>query len=279
VYTSCVPCDIDAAVISNTRLSEDYNVLALAAPAIAGLARPGQFVMVKTSRGADPLLRRPFSIFEVLRSGNGLPTGLSLLNKRIGIGTRLLYDAEPGAHIACLGPLGRPFEPVEPPIKAWMVAGGVGLAPFLTLAEALVARGTSTTLFYGARRASELYYVDVFERIGVRAVLSTEDGTRGVKGFITGPVSDALGALKPHESVKIYVCGPTPMMRAAAAIAEFHGQACEVSLEQVMGCGLGGCYSCVVLTRQSGAPPHFLRSCIDGPVFAADRIVWEALAH
>jgi dihydroorotate dehydrogenase electron transfer subunit len=279
VYTSSVPCDIDAAVISNTRLSADYNVLALAAPEIAGLARPGQFVMVKPAHGFDPLLRRPFSIFEVLREPNGSATGISILNKRVGAGTRLLYDAEPGSHIGCLGPLGRAFEPIEPPAKAWMVAGGVGLAPFLTLADALVARGTPTTLFYGARRAEELYYVDAFERSGVRAVLSTENGSRGAKGFITAPLSEALGALAPGEQVKLYVCGPTPMMRAVAAIAEFHGQSCDVSLEQVMGCGLGGCYSCVVLTRQPGAPPHFVRSCLEGPVFASDRIVWEALSH
>jgi dihydroorotate dehydrogenase electron transfer subunit len=279
VYTSGVPCDVDAVVLSNTRLSDEYNVLALDAPEIAGLARPGQFVMVKPSRSTDPLLRRPFSIFEILRDASGHPQGISILNKRIGVGTRLLYDAEPGSRLACLGPLGRPFEPVEPPLQAWMVAGGVGLAPFLTLGEALVSRGTPATLFYGARRARDLYYVDVFERLGVRTVAATEDGSRGAKGFITNPLNDALAALRPGESVKLYVCGPTPMMRAVATIAEFHGQPCDVSLEQVMGCGLGGCYSCVVLTRQVGAPPHFVRSCLDGPVFDAERIVWEALAH
>jgi dihydroorotate dehydrogenase electron transfer subunit len=279
VYTSDVPCDINARVIANTRLSGDYNVVSLAAPEIAGLARPGQFVMVKPSHGFDPLLRRPFSIFEILRGPAGLPTGISILNKRIGAGTGLLYEVEPGTTIACLGPLGRPFDPVESPTKAWMVAGGVGLAPFLTLAEALVARGTSATLFYGARRAEELYYVDTFEKMGVRTVLSTEDGSRGAKGYVTTPLTEALTSVRPGDAAKLYVCGPTPMMRAVAAIAEFHGQACDVSLEQVMGCGLGGCYSCVVLTRQPGTPPHFVRSCIEGPVFEADRIVWEALAH
>ena len=274
-----MPCDIDAAVIANTRLSDDYSVLSLDAPAIAGLARPGQFVMVKPSRGADPLLRRPFSIFEVLRNADGIPTGISLLNKRVGIGTRLLYQAEPGSHIACLGPLGRPFEPVDPPMKAWMIAGGVGLAPFLTLADALAARGTPSTLFYGARRADELYYVEQFERIGVRTALSTEDGSRGVKGFVTAPLNDALYALDPGDAVKLYVCGPTPMMRAVAEIAAVHGQACDVSLEQVMGCGLGGCYSCVVLARGQGDAPHFVRSCLEGPVFDAKAIVWEALGH
>jgi dihydroorotate dehydrogenase electron transfer subunit len=274
-----VPCDIDAVVRSNTRLSDEYSVLALDAPEIAGLARPGQFVMVKPSRGMDPLLRRPFSIFEILRDGSGHPTGISILNKRVGVGTRLVYDAEPGARVACLGPLGRPFEPVDPPAQAWMVAGGVGLAPFLTLAEALAARGTSTTLFYGARRARDLYYTGVFEDLGVSVVPATEDGSLGAKGFITGPLNDALATADSGPPVKLYVCGPTPMMRAVATIADFHGQPCDVSLEQVMGCGLGGCYSCVVLTRQVGAPPHFVRSCLEGPVFDAGRIVWEALAH
>ena len=167
-----MPCDIDAAVIANARLSDDYSVLSLAAPEIAAAAQPGQFVMVKTSRGHDPLLRRPFSIFEILRDTAGSPVGISLLNKRIGVGTGLLYDASSRAHASrCLGPLGRPFEPVDPPAEAWMVAGGVGLAPFVTLAEALAARGTSTTLFYGARRAAELYCVELFEALGVRIVL------------------------------------------------------------------------------------------------------------
>ena len=235
--------------------------------------------MVKTARGMDPLLRRPFSIFEIFRDGRGAPAGITLLNKRIGVGTRLLYEAGPGARLACLGPLGRPFEPIDPPAQAWMVAGGVGLAPFVTLAEALQARGTPMTLFYGARRAAELYYVDRFEALGVDVVLSTEDGSRGATGLITSPLGEALGQLDPDESVRLYVCGPTPMMRAVARIAQAHGRACDVSLEQVMGCGLGGCYSCVVLARGDDGTPHFVRSCLDGPVFDAGRIVWEALSH
>jgi len=274
-----MPADIDAAVIANTRLSDDYSVLALAAPAIAALALPGQFVMVKPSRGADPLLRRPFSIFEIVRDTGGGAVGITLLNKRVGVGTRLLYEAEPGARLACLGPLGRPFEPIDPPAEAWMVAGGVGLAPFATLAESFAARGTSATLFYGARRASELYYVDFFERLGVQVVLTTEDGSRGKKGLVTAPLTDALARLAPRQAVQLYVCGPTPMMQAVARLAESHGRTCHVSLEQVMGCGLGGCYSCVVLASDDGGAPHFVRSCLDGPVFDSRRIVWEALTH
>lgn len=271
--------DVDAVVLANTRLSEDYSVVSLSAPSIASLARPGQFVMVKPSHGSDPLLRRPFSIFEILRDADGSPGGISILNKRIGVGTQLLYDVEPGARVGCLGPLGTPFEPVNAPAEAWMIAGGVGLAPFATLAEALTARGIPTTLFYGARRASELYYVDWFESRGVRTVLATEDGSRGVSGRVTTPLREALQRTPSDRLLRLYVCGPTPMMRAVAHLADAHRRPCDVSLEQVMGCGLGGCYSCVVLARGEGGTPHFVRSCIEGPVFDASRIVWEGLAH
>ena len=274
-----MPVDIDAAVIGNTRLSEDYSVLALAAPTIAAAARPGQFVMLKTSRGMDPLLRRPFSIFEVLRAPDGSPRGITILNKRIGVGTGLLYEIESGARVQCLGPLGVPFETAEAPTQAWMVAGGVGLAPFVTLAEALIARGTPVTLFYGARRATDLHCADIFEGLGVPIVYSTEDGSRGSRGFITVPLEDRLASLDRTDDVRLYVCGPTPMMRAVAAVAAARRRRCDVSLEQVMGCGMGGCYSCVVPARDVSGAPHHTRSCIDGPVFDASRIVWDALAH
>jgi dihydroorotate dehydrogenase electron transfer subunit len=271
--------DVDAAVISNARLSDDYSVVALAAPGIAAHARPGQFVMIKPCRGIDPLLRRPFSIFEVLREADGTPAGISLLNKRIGVGTSLLYDVQPGSRIQCLGPLGQPFKTIDPPAEAWMVAGGVGLAPFVTLAEALRARRTRMRLFYGARRATELYYIDEFERQGAEVTLSTEDGSRGERGFVTLPLDAALAATPAAHDVRLFACGPTPMMRAVAKLAARHRRRCDVSLEQVMGCGMGGCYSCVVLTQMPGGTPHFVRSCIDGPVFDSTRIVWDALAH
>jgi dihydroorotate dehydrogenase electron transfer subunit len=281
-----MPVDVDAEVIANTRLSEDYNVLALAAPEIARLTRPGQFVMVKPSRGFEPLLRRPFSVFEVLRDAAGQPTGISILNKRIGIGTGLLYGLAPGDRLATLGPLGRPFTAVPAGAEAWLVAGGVGLAPFATMAESLRAQGVATTLFYGARRGQDLYYADWFSARGVNVITSTEDGSVGDRGFVTAPLGHALAARDSragsHDSrpIAIYVCGPTPMMRAVCALAAKHGYDAEVSLEQTMGCGMGGCYSCVVRIREDGAhAPHFVRSCLAGPTFRGRDIVWEELAH
>lgn len=260
-------------MINNTRLSSDYNVIALDAPEIAAAATPGQFVMVKPGRGSDPLLRRPFSVFEILEK-NGRLTGLTLLSKRIGVTTNLLYDAVVGDVVSCLGPLGRPFSLVEPPKEAWLVAGGVGLAPFATLAAALRARGVRVTLFYGARSGRELFYLDWFQAHGVMLELSTEDGSRGVKGRVTIPLDRALTS-RGNENVMVYACGPEPMLEAVAHVSARHGRPCEVSVERVMGCGMGGCYSCVIPVRDASGGQHYVRSCIGGPVFSAADLVWD----
>lgn len=274
-----MPVDAQAEVLANTILSPDYNVISLAAPDIAAAARPGQFVMVKTAPGLTPLLRRPFSVFEVLRDPSGRPFGFTLLNKRVGVGTGQLFDVRAGARLPCLGPLGVPFDPVAPPAEAWLVAGGVGLAPFATLADVLRALGTRTRLFYGARRGAELFCVDVFERKDIEVITATEDGSRGARGLVTLPLREALAAHPRDARLQVYSCGPTPMMRAVTDLATEFGRPCVVSLEQVMGCGLGGCYSCVVRVRAADGQPHFVRSCVAGPVFDGHAIVWEELVH
>jgi dihydroorotate dehydrogenase electron transfer subunit len=270
-----MPIDVAAEVIANHRLSSDYNVLALAAPAIAAAAAPGQFVMVKPGAGFDPLLRRPFSVFEVLRDADGTPSGITILSKRIGASTSLIYDARAGQRVSCLGPLGRPFTVVDPPSEAWLVAGGVGLAPFATLAQALRARGVTTTLLYGARRAEELFYLDFFRALQVDLVLTTEDGSAGERGRVVAPLDRALAARPAASPVMIYACGPEGMLAATARTAIAHGRPCQVSVERVMGCGLGGCYSCVVPMRGEDGAFHHVRSCLAGPVLSADQIQWD----
>jgi dihydroorotate dehydrogenase electron transfer subunit len=285
-YTFHVPLDVAAEVISNLHLSPEYNVLALAAPEIAGRALPGQFVMVKAGGQLEPLLRRPFSVFEVLKD-NGTVIGLSLLSKRIGPSTRLIFDARPGDRIQCLGPLGRPFAPVAAPDEAWLVAGGVGLAPFATLAEALRARNIRTKLYYGARRAAELFYLDAFEKLGVELVLATEDGSRGEpspmggsrewvtdRGRVTVPLERDLTTAPGGARIMLYACGPEPMLAAVARLAATHGCPSQVSVERVMGCGVGGCYSCVIPVNTSEGKSHFVRACLAGPVFRGSEIAW-----
>ena len=278
--------DVSAEVLSNTHLSSDYNVVALAAPEIAERTLPGQFVMVKAGDHLEPLLRRPFSIFEVLRDRDRI-IGLSLLSKRIGPSTSLLFDVKRGDRVQCLGPLGRPFAPVAAPDEAWMVAGGVGLAPFATLAETLRARNIRTTLYYGARRADELFFLDRFERLGVELQLTTEDGSRLTPGRVGGaatpvpsrgrvtlPLERDLKARSTGAAVMVYACGPEPMLAAVAKLAAAYGRPSQVSVERVMGCGLGGCYSCVIPIRSAEGKPHHVRSCIAGPVFRGDEVVW-----
>ena len=266
--------DLAAEVLSNTHLSPDYNVLAVAAPAIAERALPGQFVMVKVGDAIEPLLRRPFSVFEIIKEENRI-IGLSLLSKRIGRSTRMLFDAKPGDLVRCLGPLGHPFVPVAPPDEAWLVAGGVGLAPFAALAETLRAKGVAVTLYYGARKADELFYLDEFARMGAELILTTEDGSRGVAGRITAPLERDLQARSRQRNVMLYACGPEAMLAAVAKLAAAYDTPCQVSVERVMGCGVGGCYSCVIPLKTPGGGWHHVRSCLAGPVFRADDIVWH----
>jgi dihydroorotate dehydrogenase electron transfer subunit len=270
-----MPMDVAAHVVSNRALSADYNVLTLAAPELTATAAPGQFVMIKAGAGRDPLLRRPFSIFEVLRDDRGTPTGISILNKRIGVSTGLVYDAQPGQRVDCLGPLGRPFTVIDPPAEGWLVAGGVGLAPFAELATALRTRGVATVLFYGARSGGELFYLDFFRALGVDLVLTTEDGSLGERGRVVAPLARRLAAQPAESAVMIYACGPEGMLAATAKAAVQYGRPCEVSVERLMGCGLGGCYSCVVPMRTEAGEFHHVRSCIAGPVLAGDRILWD----
>jgi dihydroorotate dehydrogenase electron transfer subunit len=255
------PVDVRATVLSNVRLSRDYNVLTIAAPEVGATTEPGQFVMLKTTEGSDPMLRRTVR-------------AISILNKRAGRTTGLLHGLEAGDTVSCLGPLGLPFNPPSSG-AAWMVAGGVGLAPFATLAEALVALEVPTTLFYGARTGEELYYLEFFDRLGVQLVLCTEDGSIGVKGRVTLPLEASLEALTGPNETTLYACGPEPMLAAVARLAARYGQPSEVSMERTMGCGLGGCYSCVVPVRHADGQTRYVRSCIGGPVFDGAAVVWE----
>ena len=185
-----------------------------------------------------------------------------------------------------LGPLGRPFVPVAPPEEAWMVAGGVGLAPFATLAEALAAQRTPMTLFYGGRSASDLYRASFFEALGARLVLTTEDGSRGERGRVTAPLERELAQPRRRQrrhDLRLRTDADDARRRRHRAAKA--GCPVFVSLEPIMGCGIGGCYSCVVpafgLPRRSAereGGSHHVRSCIEGPVFEASTLVWVTLS-
>lgn len=270
-----MPIDVDAEVLANTHLSPEYHVLVLGAPDLARVAQPGQFVMVRTSPGVTPLLRRPFSIFERLCDGDGRPAAISLFSRVVGEGSRLLYEARIGQRIPTLGPLGHPFSLVAPPAPAWLVAGGVGLAPLAMLAETLAARGVQVRVFYGARTSTELFCLDRFDRPGIDLVLATEDGTRGTRGLVTVPLAAALNERNGSAVPMIYACGPELMLKAVSMLASEHGCPSQLAMERKMGCGMGGCYSCVVRVRDAEGGWRYIRSCLDGPIFRGDQIIWE----
>ena len=197
VYTSPMPVDVDAAVISNTRLSDDYSVIALAAPEVASLARPGQFVMVKPSRGCRPAaaqavfhLRDP-SRPQRRRHRDHAPQQAHRRRHDT------LYEAEPGARIALSRSARASVRAVAPPAKhGWWRGRGPGAVRHACGSDRSI--GGRARLFYGARRASELYYVELFERIGVEVVLTTEDGSRGSTGYVTGALDAALRSATPY---------------------------------------------------------------------------------
>ena len=123
--------------------------------------------------------------------------------------------------------------------------------------------------------AASVFYLEFFRALGVELVLTTEDGSVGERGRVIAPLDAQLAGRRKDAPVMLYACGPEGMLAATAKTAAKHGRPCEVSVERVMGCGMGGCYSCVVPIREAGGGQHFVRSCINGPVFDGAEIVWE----
>jgi len=273
--------DIKAKVKQVKDLDRGNFLLTLRSPEQARLVQPGQFVMLKCAEDIDanPLLRRPFSIFDVHPDARtGRPTGLDLLVKDVGTGSHKLTLLRPGGEIFVLGPQGRPFQtPSEMKNRvgaACLVAGGVGIAALYLLARRLQATGVPPILFYGGRTAEDLVLRDYFERIGIEIVCSTEDGTAGERGFVTAPLERFLKA-RGRSHLRLYACGPWAMMRATHELALRYGVPCEVSLEARMGCSLGACMGCVVRSWDEKQEEQYIRVCLEGPVMDSRIIDWE----
>jgi dihydroorotate dehydrogenase electron transfer subunit len=238
---------------------------------IAGKARPGQFLMIKPQACAEPLLPRPISIHRVQ---GGI---IELLIRVVGEGTRRISELTAGEILEVKGPLGRGFQ-VDPLKIPLLVAGGMGAAPLLFLAES-VARsenrvwGRRPVLFIGGRTKKELLTLKEFRQTGLKVQAATEDGSFGERGLVTDLLQAYLKA-KPPEAI-IYTCGPVGMLKAVAALAERAGLPCQVSLEERMACGMGACLGCAVARRQEGGT-GYAKVCQDGPVFKAGEIFWDA---
>ena len=245
---------------------DDYRLLSIASPEIGKAARPGQFVMVKVADRPFPLLRRPLSIHDADVSG------IRLFFKVAGLGTEILAGKRPGDPVDILGPLGKGYT-VSGSLKGtkdYLVGGGRGIAPLYFLGRELKALGAEVVVLYGGRTRRDTPLAGAFEAAGLRLLCSTDDGSFGFRGFVT----ELLGReLAGTPADMIYACGPDPMMKAAAETARAAGIPAELSLESLMGCGIGACWGCVHRIRGEGGQ-GWVKICEEGPVFPAERVVW-----
>jgi dihydroorotate dehydrogenase electron transfer subunit len=249
-------------VVANDRLSTGVGSLTLRAPRIAAHVQPGQFVHLRIAEGTDFILRRPFSVHRAAHDG------IEIVYQVLGRGTRTLSMAGRGAVMDAIGPLGHGWEMPEGLSHALLVGGGLGAAPLGMLAERLAERGVAVTVALGAPTVGRLIARDTFEQVARKVEIATDDGSEGHAGFVTGLAERLIAEDRPDL---VYACGPEVMARATATLASSEGVPCQVSLERLMACGIGACLSCVVTTK-SGRK----RACIDGPVFDAEEVCWDA---
>jgi len=220
---------------------------------------PGQFVQVRVDGSPSTYLRRPISIHDVDSQNNEI----TLLVQQIGEGTRHLAATEIGDAINVVLPLGNGFSIPEKGERCLLVGGGIGIAPLYYFAKVLNAKGVRPTLLLGGKAETDLLRLADYQNLG-ETFVTTENGSLGEKGFVT------MHSVWQKQSFdKIYVCGPKPMMKAVAKLAFEKNVWCEVSLENLMACGLGACLCCVEDTVDG-----HVCVCKEGPVFNTRRLKW-----
>jgi dihydroorotate dehydrogenase electron transfer subunit len=287
VAPSCV-AQRSVTVIENVPVARDTYRLRLDDPAMASAILPGQFLMVRAGDATDPLLGRPFALYDVDRDGSGRPRALDVVYLVVGRGTAALSRVRPGDRLPVWGPLGNGFgDPPEGPVV--FVAGGIGQTPFLALGRwwlgrasyggrpAGPSRATSATLLYGVRTANLAAGLEDFENGGIAFELATDDGSAGHHGFVTDLLARRLE--RGERPARVVGCGPPAMLRILARLVETAGIPCDVSLENHMACGFGACFSCVAPIRQQNGSTDLRRVCVEGPVFPSAAVDWDNVGH
>ncbi len=252
------------------------------------------------------LLRRPFSLSGRGDDANG--SWIEIVHRVVGVGTDWLSKLKTGDAVDLIGPLGNSFAATQGKGLALMVGGGVGLPPMFYLSQALARQGWDAVAFVGALTQDLLAVtfqpgqlpdgdgkpgssVAQFAINGHRSVVTTDDGSLGLKGRITAGLEKLIAGMSDAEKAKtvIYTCGPEPMMHAVATLAAAAGIECQVCMEQAMACGMGTCQSCIIKVdpttlakpeaehgrNAEGRPWRYKLACTDGPVFAAGQVVWK----
>lgn len=251
---------LDLKVVAAQPLGNRYVLLRLTAEERLPEMLPGQFAELKVDGSPSTFLRRPISINFLDREHNEV----WFLVAVVGEGTSRLSKLRMGDVLNCIMPLGNGFSiPEDAGENLLLIGGGVGVAPLLFLGERLKEKGCRPSFLLGARTASDLVMLDSFKRLG-RVLVTTEDATAGERGFVTQhPV------LEEEHFDRIFTCGPKPMMMAVARYAKSHGIDCEVSLENMMACGLGACLCCVEETKDGN-----ICVCKEGPVLNINQLLW-----
>lgn len=256
-------------IVGQEIVADEIVRLTIRASRIAAAAHPGQFVMLKTGIGFDPLLRRPFSISQVVDNES-----IQVVFKVLGKGTKQLADLRVGGDLDMVGPLGKGFV-VEGQSPIVLVGGGMGVAPLLFLAREIGKRAKPEEIqvFLGSRTANDLKLLaDDFRSLGVCLHLATDDGSFGHHGLVTDLMQKHLTA--GAGCLRIASCGPYPMLKSVAAICRSRQWPCEVSLETIMACGIGACLGCAI-PKAEGLGDSFAHVCTDGPVFEAEAVRWR----
>ncbi len=259
-----------APILSNECLHGAYHRLTIDLGEMAKTARPGQFVQVKVPQLEGHILRRPFSICDVN------DTVMTLVYKTVGVGTEALAKSAPGDCLDVLGPLGHGFAELPEGRPCILLGGGYGCAAMLFCAHWAVGHAQpAPQVLLGARSQSDILLEEEFRRLGCQVGVSTDDGSYGMPGRITVLLE---AALKRQPNAWLAACGPKPMLRAVAQMAEqFPDAHCQVSLDEIMCCGVGACFGCVIKCKNDDTPEgwSYRRSCTDGPVFESNEVYWE----
>jgi dihydroorotate dehydrogenase electron transfer subunit len=278
---------VSSKIVSHQCIARDTWQLTVNAPQLVCRTVPGQFFMVRIAGRTDPLIGRALAMYDKHFDSHGNPTGVSVVYTVKGKFTQALSRCVQGDLIELWGPLGNGFstQPVEHLI---LVAGGVGQTPMLTLASAAIGisqfsiaghpsgYAKKVTLCYGARSKDYLAGLSDFEKTGIEIRIATDDGSLGHHGRVTDVLRSVLiesnGSI--GGSTRIACCGPEPMMEAVSELASQQGVPCEVSLETPMACGIGICFTCVAKIKLPNGEWDYQRTCMEGPVFNAEKIVW-----
>jgi dihydroorotate dehydrogenase electron transfer subunit len=252
---------LDLVLVENKQVQKGCHLLKMTHSSPFPTMLPGQFAELEIKGSSEAFLRRPISIHYYDKEQNQI----WFLVQQVGSGTAHLASLKPGEKLNVILPLGNGFTLIETnqACKALLVGGGVGVAPLLFLGKKLKGKGIDPIFLLGARSQENLLQIEEFTKTG-EVFVTTEDGSRGEKGFVT-----QHSVLENLHFDIIYTCGPKPMMQSVAKFAREHEIECEVSLENRMACGLGACLCCVEDTEEGN-----VCVCKEGPVFNIKRLSW-----